>query len=52
MWQSGGEMFMTVLADHAAISHQEHKRIEVPRGTYRVWQQREYTPRAIVRVSD
>ncbi len=52
MFSSGGEMFMTVLADHAAIIHEEHLRIEVPRGTYRVWQQREYTPRAIVRVSD
>lgn len=52
MWQSGGEMFLSVVADNAAIVHEEHARIELPRGTYRVWQQREYTPRAIVRVSD
>lgn len=52
MWHSNGEMFMTVMAEHAAIIHQEHQRIQLPRGTYRVWQQREYTPRAIVRVSD
>ena len=52
MWQSGDIMFMKVTADWTAIVHEEHKRITLPRGLYRVWQQREYTPQAIVRVSD
>ena len=33
-----------VTADSARIIHQEHAPILLPRGTYRVWQQREYTP--------
>ena len=52
MFQAGGMMYMKVVADWAAIVHEEHKRMTIPRGTYRVWQQREYTPQAIVRVSD
>ncbi len=52
MWQAGDLLFMKVVVDSAAIVHEEHKRITIPRGTYRVWQQREYTPTAIVRVSD
>lgn len=52
MFQAGGLIFMKVVGDWAAVIHEEHKRITIPRGTYRVWQQREYTPQAIVRVSD
>lgn len=52
VWQDGDSLFMKVLVECAAVVHEEHKRIIIPRGTYRVWQQREYTPQAIVRVSD
>ena len=52
VWQARGMMFVKVTADWAAVVHEEHKRITLPRGIYRVWQQREYTPQAIVRVSD
>jgi hypothetical protein len=52
IWQIRDMLFMRVVTDSAAIVHEEHKRITIPRGIYRVWQQREYTPTAIVRVMD
>lgn len=52
VWRSGQFLYLSVTAEMAALVHEEHKRIELPRGVYKVWQQREYTPRAIVRVSD
>jgi hypothetical protein len=48
----GDDLFLRVLADTAKIIHQEHKTVELPRGTYRVWGQREYSPEAIRRVLD
>lgn len=50
--ESGDELFLRVLADSAKIIHQEHGTIELPRGDYRVWGQREYSPEAIRRVLD
>ncbi len=41
-----------VIADEARIIHQEHQPITLPRGDYRVWQQREYTPEKIRRITD
>ena len=52
MWQVGETLFMQVVAATARLVHEEHAPIELPRGIYRVWRQREYTPKAIVRVSD
>jgi hypothetical protein len=51
-WQAGETLFMQVVASTARLLHEEHAPIELPRGIYRVWRQREYTPQAIVRVSD
>ncbi len=50
--QDGDHLFLHVLADAAAIVHQEHGPIALPRGTYRVWGQREYSPRGIRNVAD
>jgi hypothetical protein len=47
-----GQMFLRVTADSARVIHQEHKPITLPRGTYRFWFQREYTPQAIRRIVD
>ncbi|WP_165220098.1 hypothetical protein [Aquisphaera insulae] len=47
-----GMLYLRVLADRATLIHQEHRAIELPRGEYRVWQQREYTPQAIRTVMD
>jgi hypothetical protein len=48
----GDQLFLRVLAESATIVHQEHGPIELPRGSYRVWGQREYSPEAIRRVLD
>ena len=52
IWDCRGEMFLEVLAPSARIMHPEHKPITLPRGVYRFWFQREYTPQAIRRVID
>jgi hypothetical protein len=50
--ERGGNLYLRVLADSATIIHQEHRAITLPRGTYRVWGQREYSPDEIRRVLD
>ena len=52
LWELGGSLYLTVTADRATVVHQEHKPITLPRGSYRVWIQREYTPATIRRVAD
>ena len=52
LWDCGGVLFVRVTSESARIVHPEHLPITLPRGTYRVWQQREYTPEAIRRVVD
>ena len=47
-----GERFLRVTADSARVVHEEHATITLPRGLFRVWGQREYTPTAIVAVRD
>jgi hypothetical protein len=50
--ERGGMMYLRVVAESATVIHQEHRPITLPRGTYRVWQQREYSPGAIRTVRD
>lgn len=45
-------LFLQVVAEQATLIHEEHHPIVLPQGVYRVWQQREYTPKAIRRVVD
>jgi hypothetical protein len=52
LWDCGGVLFVRVTAESARIVHPEHLPITLPRGVYRVWQQREYSPEAIRRVVD
>jgi hypothetical protein len=52
LWEHDGVLFVNVLAKTATIVHEEHRPITIPRGTYRVWMQREYTPEAIRQVVD
>jgi len=52
VWEYAGELFIKVVAPSARVIHEEHQPISLPRGIYRVWQQREYTPSAIRRVVD
>lgn len=48
----GSEMFLEVTAPSATLVHEEHHAIELPKGVYRVWKQREYRPDAYVYVED
>jgi hypothetical protein len=52
LWSVGETIFLQVLEHSTRVIHEEHAPIELPAGLYRVWRQREYTPTAIVRVSD
>jgi hypothetical protein len=47
-----GSLYLEVLADSARVVHDEHGPVTLPRGVYRVWRQREYTPQAIRTVRD
>jgi hypothetical protein len=46
-----GELFLT-LPHGGVVTHQEHSKIELPKGNYRVTRQREYSPEAIHNVAD
>jgi hypothetical protein len=50
--QTGVDMYLRVVADTATLVHQEHGPVILPKGTYRVWRQREYSPREIRIVRD
>lgn len=52
LWEVGNELFVEVLSDQANLVHEEHKTLSIPKGTYRVWMQREYSPEAIRPVVD
>lgn len=52
LWEAMGLTYLTITAETATLIHDEHKPIVLPHGTYRFWQQREYTPQAIRRVVD
>jgi hypothetical protein len=52
LWESGTSLFLRVVAGRATVVHEEHRPIVLPRGMYRVWTQREYSPREIRQVLD
>lgn len=52
LWQQSSDVFLEVKAPIAHLVHEEHHRIELPQGLYRVWKQREYRPDRYVDVSD
>ncbi|PYE52809.1 hypothetical protein [Deinococcus yavapaiensis] len=52
LFSHGDLTFLQVTAERATVIHEDHRPIELPRGTYRVWQQREYTPERVRIVLD
>ena len=52
LYADSASLYLEVLADSARVVHDEHGPITLPRGVYRVWRQREYTPQAIRFVGD
>lgn len=45
-------LFLHVRAAEASVIHEEHAPVRLTSGFYRVWRQREYTPKAIQVVRD
>ena len=52
LFQDGADMYLRVVAEKASLIHEEHGPIALARGNYRVWRQREYSPREIRVVRD
>ena len=48
----GSSLYLEVVADTATIVHEEHGPVTLPRGSYSVRIQREYSPEEIRRVVD
>jgi hypothetical protein len=46
------ELYLLVYGETVALEHEEHDRIPLPTGAYRVLRQREYAPTAIDYVAD
>ena len=51
IWEINGQLYLKV-TDATRILHDEHLPISLPPGIYRVWQQREYSPRDIRTIQD
>jgi hypothetical protein len=51
LYRHGATLYLRVTAA-ATLIHQEHGPVSLPAGVYRVWRQREYSPREIRIVRD
>jgi hypothetical protein len=47
-----GVGYLVVHGESAMLVHDEHAPIKLPTGSYRFWQQREYSPKEIRRIVD
>ena len=52
LYQHDTSLYLRVTGQPATLLHEEHGPIELRPGVYRVWRQREYTPREIRVVVD
>jgi len=52
LFQQEGVLYLRVIGEKATVVHQEHGPVTLPRGEYKVWRQREYTPKSIRVVRD
>jgi hypothetical protein len=52
LYADSASLYLKIVADSATVVHQEHGPITLPRGIYRVWRQREYSPEAIRTIRD
>jgi hypothetical protein len=52
LYSHENQLYLDVTGDGATLVHQEHGPIVLPRGTFRAWKQREYSPREIRFVRD
>jgi hypothetical protein len=44
VYEDAGQLYVDVISDRAQLIHDEHGPIELARGVYRVWRQREFDP--------
>jgi hypothetical protein len=44
LYEHGGQLYLRVVGEQAAIVHDEHHGIVLHKGHYRVWRQREFRP--------
>jgi hypothetical protein len=51
LWDANAERFLQVM-ETVALTHEEHSKIDIPPGIYRVAIQTEYTPAELRRVED
>jgi hypothetical protein len=52
LYEDNGIMYLTVLSEKAVLTHEEHKKIELPKGNYEIKIQREYEPQGWRNVAD
>lgn len=52
LFETSSDLYVEVFGDHATVTHEEHGPISLPKGFYRVWRQREYSPEEIRIVRD
>jgi len=52
LFEVDGTLYLRVKSTAAALTHQEHATINIPKGEYKVWRQREYFPQEIRIIRD
>jgi hypothetical protein len=52
LFEDGGTLYLRVVGREATVVHQEHGPIKIPYGEYKVWRQREYSPKEIRIIRD
>lgn len=52
VFQFNDEMYLKVISERAALTHEEHSRIDLPAGDYEVIIQRDYIPGGWTKVID
>ena len=52
LWEQNNTMFLEVIGEKATLVHEEHRPLELTKGIYQVWRQREYRPGRYVEVED
>ncbi|MEL6188014.1 MAG: hypothetical protein AAFU79_25605 [Myxococcota bacterium] len=52
LYEMPAYLLLEVTADFVTLVHEEHKPIELERGYYKVWRQREYSPEEIRVIRD
>lgn len=52
LFEVDGTLYLRVKSETASLIHQEHATLQIPKGDYKVWRQREYAPQEIRIVRD